>query len=232
MAIAGGKGGTVLERIINHSGDNLQIPRTVSLTGRQLRPRCLCLMVNPHLGPFVGSNTSRPDNFSPFPLLHVLPNLSQVHRGIHNASDQRLELSSLSLPLSILTCYRRFGTPVVTLRFSYLSFPTYAEFCRLLLAFASIREFYCDFVKVCQTDITSAQLDRTAHCSSQLLHSKTLTLVQLAKLLSKLLLESIHQTVETLVLTADQDTASVLCQEPLLVGAKLLPVWSSTQSGS
>ncbi|TBU30204.1 WD40-repeat-containing domain protein [Dichomitus squalens] len=231
----------VLERIINHSGDNLQVLRNISLTCRQLRPRCLCLMVTdialskksradvfalcdflqvyPHLGPLVGSITSRPDNFPPFPLLHVLPNLSQLTftRGTHNTSDQRLELGSL--PLSVLTCYRRFGTPVVTLRLSYLSFPTYAEFCRLLLAFASIREFYCDFVKIRQTDITIAQLDRTTRCLSQSLHIRTLTLVQLENPLAKLLLESTHQTMETLVLTADQDTASALCQEPLPVGS-------------
>ena len=186
----------VLERIIGHCSGDPQTLRHCSLTCRQLRPRSLCLLVSeidltkksrddvfalchfllayPHLLLLVDTIATCPDVFAPFPLLHVLPNLSQLvfTRGSHNGRDQRLELNSL--PLSILTCYQRFGANVATLHLSYLSFPTYQELGRLLLAFPAIKELHCDFVTIRRTNNTGAQLDHVKRRLSRLQELKAL----------------------------------------------------------
>ena len=186
----------VLERIVGHCSDDMQTLYRCSLTCHQLRPRSLCLMVSkidltrrsgndifalcrfllayPHLPPLVDTIATRPDVFAPFPLLHILPNLSQLvfTRGAHNGRDECLELNSLPLP--ILTCYHRFGTHVATLRLSYLSFPTYQELCRLLLAFPAAKELHCDFVTIRRTNTIGAQLDQVRRRLSRLPELKAL----------------------------------------------------------
>ena len=103
----------VIERVIGHSGDHPETLHSFSLTCRQLRPRALCFMVadakfktrdqifdfcdflqaKPHLKPLVRSIAVDPVHFAPFPLLHILPNLSAISfiSQLHNEGDHSSE---------------------------------------------------------------------------------------------------------------------------------------------
>ena len=89
----------VIERVVDQSCDDSGTLHNFSLTCRQLRPRALCFMVasadfknrdqifgfcdflqtRPHLKPLVLSITVNLVDFAPFPLLYILPSLSEIH---------------------------------------------------------------------------------------------------------------------------------------------------------
>ena len=154
----------VIERIIGHSGDHPKTLCNFSLTCRQLRPRALCLMVSnatlrqgrnrtfafvdlleakPYLKPLVRSIVVDPMEFAPFPLLHVLPNLSEIEFRVRLLSPVNVTLHP-----SGLVCLQRFGTRIRTLHLSGLSFPTYLSFARVLLAFTNLRNLTCTNVAI------------------------------------------------------------------------------------
>ncbi|KAI1781619.1 hypothetical protein LXA43DRAFT_908258 [Ganoderma leucocontextum] len=135
----------VIERIIDHSGDHPKSLRSFSLTCRQLRPRSRCVLFtrldfksrdcvfafvdflqdNPHLTPFVRSIVVRPSDFAPFPLLHILPNLSEIGFTSRECFTARPDTVSALWHQSSLTCSQRFGTHIQTLHLFCLSFATY-----------------------------------------------------------------------------------------------------------
>lgn len=195
----------VIERVISHShsGDDLEVETlsSFSLTCHQLRPHALCCMVadvgfknrdqifsfcdflhaKPHLNPLVRSIVVNPVDFAPFPLLHILPNLSKIRlyslfhsedyysvdssnegnssedRRVadgHSSQDRdasrcrrrrrREVLHPVVLNPSTLVCCQRFGTHIQALHLFVVSFSTYLDFARVLLAFANITHLTCE----------------------------------------------------------------------------------------
>ena len=180
----------VVERIIGHSGDEPETLLRFSLTCRNLRPRALCLLVsdvyfkrrvkifdfcdfleaNAHLKPFVRSVTMSPDNFAPFPLLSILPDLADL-----TFIGYDLHATITVLNRSSLVCCKRFGVHIQTLHLSDLSFPTYLEFARLLLAFTNIRYLFCSDV-IIKSEGNRAPLDVMKPRMSERLHLLTVSL--------------------------------------------------------
>ncbi|KAI1791036.1 hypothetical protein LXA43DRAFT_836628, partial [Ganoderma leucocontextum] len=88
----------VIERVIEHSADSTVTLYSFTLTCSELRPRstilllrrvepknreqlfalCAVLQARPHLQPCVRSVSILPSQFSPHPLLRILPNLSEI----------------------------------------------------------------------------------------------------------------------------------------------------------
>ena len=150
----------VIERIINHSGDHPQTLCSLALTCRQLRPRSRCLMVsravfksrdhifafvdfldgNPHLKPLVHSIVVELMDFPPFPLLHILSNLTEIE---FNSVKE-----IVALPQPALTCFHRFGANIRSLRLFNLSFVTYLPFSRVLLALPNVVHLTCQNVVI------------------------------------------------------------------------------------
>ncbi|TBU61692.1 WD40-repeat-containing domain protein [Dichomitus squalens] len=145
----------VIERIVSHCDDS-QTLRSFTLSCRQLYPRSFCFLVaridlmsrddvfafcehiqaNPHLGPLVQELTIDLADFAPFPLLYILPNLSQItfiSRGGHYAPF------SHRMHQSIFACCQRFGTGIRTLRLTRMNSWTFQNLSRILLAFKNLR---------------------------------------------------------------------------------------------
>ena len=153
----------VIERIIGHSGDHRKTLHNFSLTCRDLRPRALCLLVadvafrnscsmfdfcdfvkaKPHLKPLVRSVAVNANDFAPFPLLNVLPNLSNL-----KLADYRKDVSPTFVNRKSLTCCELFGTHIQTLHLSFLRFPTSLAFAHLLLAFSNINHLVCKGIDI------------------------------------------------------------------------------------
>ena len=158
----------VIERVIDRSGDDPKSLCSLSLTCRQLHPRSRRLLFtrldfksrdrvfafvdfiqdNPHLKRSVRSIVVRPADFAPWPLLHILPNLSEVGFTSRECFAARPDAVSASWHQSSLTCSQRFGSHVQTLHLFCLSFATYLSFARALLAFASIAHLTCTHVVI------------------------------------------------------------------------------------
>ena len=98
---------------------------------------------SPSLNSYVRSLVLQPGNvLSSFPLLHMLPRLSEV---IFRQPPQG-QKGSNSLPAmyqSGLTYFRRFGTHIHSLQLSDISFETPLPFFRLLLAFPNMAHLSC-----------------------------------------------------------------------------------------
>ncbi len=157
----------VIERVIYHSQCRPNALRNFALTCRQLRPRSHLLMFaqvrfknrdhvlafvdflhdNPHLKPAVRSIAVGPNDLAPFPLLYILPSLSELH-FVSRVGQSEPRDTFPDLHLSTFTCCERFGTNITTLRLSRLCFATYLSFSRVLLAFANVRDLICEDVKI------------------------------------------------------------------------------------
>ncbi|TBU23007.1 hypothetical protein BD311DRAFT_732137 [Dichomitus squalens] len=217
----------LIERIICHSGDDPDILCSFSLTCSQLRPRSLCLMVAdveirkreqvaafrdflesfPHLCPFVRSVTTDPAVFTPFPLLYILPSLSKF-TWITNQLERH---DVLSLPLSVLTCFRRFGTNITALYISDLHFKTLQDFCRVLLAFPRLQELNCKSLSIREPVSNSVSLELIKRRLSQQLNPRTVTMELSSKTdetIAGLLLESAQSTIQILSLSLQYDRSS------------------------
>ena len=156
----------VIESIIDLSYEDAKTLRSFSLTCRQLRPRSFRRMIayihlksqdavfdfcdhvkaHPSLRPIVNTLTIDLADFAPFPLLHILPNLSQITLvAAHSPQDDPY---AYTLHPSSLTCYQRFGTRIRSLRLSGTHCWTPEEFSRLLLAFQHIEDLVCGDVRL------------------------------------------------------------------------------------
>ncbi|KAI1783219.1 hypothetical protein LXA43DRAFT_956510 [Ganoderma leucocontextum] len=163
----------VIERVINHSAGRPKTLQSLALTCRQLRPRSRIVMFarvqfkdrdnvfafvdflqdNPHLPmpicahspmPVVRSIIVRPVDFAPFPLLHILPNLSEIEFSPYPQvySPWTREVFPY-LHQSSLTSFHLFGTHIKILHLFDLSFATSLAFVQVLLAFPSITDLVC-----------------------------------------------------------------------------------------
>ena len=183
----------VLERMIDLSGDHCNVLRGFSLTCQQLLPRSRWVLFsrldfknrervfafvdflddNPHLKAVVRSVMVRPDDFAPFPLLYILPNLSEIR-----FKSGECLIAAHILPTiwhqSSLACSQRFGANIRTLHLSCLSFATYLPFARALLAFTSVRHLTCTHV-VINTAGDQAPLGVIKRRLSEQMQLKTLT---------------------------------------------------------
>ena len=152
----------VIERVISHSSDDFKTLRNFSLTCHDLRPRAFCFLVayyvyfkgrdrifdfcdflrdNPHLKPFIRSVTMEFRDFSPCPLLSIVPNLSEI-KFVGHWSDT----ISTILHQSILKFCKANATHIQTLHLSQLFFPTFLDFARLLLTFTNLNDLCCSGV--------------------------------------------------------------------------------------
>lgn len=158
----------VIERVIDRSGEDPKSLCNLSLTCHQLHPRSRCLLFtrldfksrdsvfafvdflqdNPHLKRSVRSIVVRPDDFAPWPLLHILPNLSEVGFTSRECFTARPDAIAAPWHQSSLTCSQRFGTHIQTLHLFCLSFANYLPFARALLAFTSIAHLTCTHVVI------------------------------------------------------------------------------------
>ena len=144
----------VIERVIEHAFDDLELLRSFSLTCRQLRPRSFSLILHRHVFlksrdqvfdfcDFLTENTElrlliealtiSPDEFSPIPLVNMLPHLSTL---LFTGSTPSL----VQLHPALLNCYHSFGKRIHTLSLQRLSFETESDLFRLLLAFPTIKQ--------------------------------------------------------------------------------------------
>ncbi|TBU22973.1 hypothetical protein BD311DRAFT_821311 [Dichomitus squalens] len=180
----------VIERIISSSSEDRETLHSFSLTCKQLRPRSLCLMfanvvfrfeegadilafrdfldVSPPLRPLVRSIGTNHHAHLAFHLLRLLPNLTQMSITGDSVDSSRRLAWSLSQP--VLACYRALGTRIETLHLVRLSFPNLQEFCRMLLAFTSIKTLSCQWLKLHSTSCTSTQRAQIKQSLSQQLH--------------------------------------------------------------
>ncbi|TBU44970.1 hypothetical protein BD309DRAFT_957171 [Dichomitus squalens] len=205
----------LIERIISHSGDDRRTLYSFSLTCRQLRPRSLCILVAdvditerarvvafrdfleayPYFCPFVRSIGADPTTFMPFPLLHILPNLTNTQWSTPSKQPQ----VKLSLPQPLLTCYRRFGTNITSLSLSQLFFKTFQEFCRVLLAFTALKDLSCRSLEIGRTATNGTALQQ--RLKSQRLELRTIDIgPDVHEAVMKLLFELAQSTVERLFL--------------------------------
>ena len=148
----------VIERIIEHASNDINLLRNFSLTCRQLRPCSSSLILahhvfldsrdrvsdlsdfllqTPELRPLIRSITISPAEFRPFPLVNMLPHLSTLtfvscKCKNHVGSKVRPEVV---LHPNTLTCYHLFGKRIRTLSLEHLSFKTSFDLFRLILAF-------------------------------------------------------------------------------------------------
>ena len=168
----------VIERVFEYAWDDLDLLRSLSLTCHQLRHRSFPLILahqvflrganqvsdfcdlvreKPKLQPFVQSITISPADFRPYPLMKMLPRLSKLYfvsyvsedidSNIYGANEIREE-PTIALHSIILHHYRLFGTGIRTLSLDYLSFHTYGELFRLLLAFPNATQITCNNIYI------------------------------------------------------------------------------------
>ncbi len=157
----------VIERMIEHSGDHPKALSSFSLTCHQLRPRSCrvrfaqvefrsrdhvlafinMLQDNPDVKLFVRSMVIQPNVLSSFPLLHMLPHLSEI--TFRQQSWLRAH-PDCPPPMyqSSLTYFRRFGSHIRSLHLFGLCFVTTLPFARLLLALPNIVHLSCTKVNV------------------------------------------------------------------------------------
>ena len=161
----------VIERIVEHASNDLQLLCSFSLTCRQLyhcsfsliiaqhvflcsKERMSCfrnlLSTNTRLQPLVHSIAISPADVPPLPLVKMLPRLSTLVLVSHGYQmyDNRWERPAVVLHSMILSWYRSFGTHIRTLSLDHLSFPTSREFLRLLLAFPNINKLVCSDIYI------------------------------------------------------------------------------------
>ena len=167
----------VIEQVIDRSRDRPKTLQSLVLTCRQLLPHTRLIIFdrvrfnsrahvfafvdflreNPHLMPVVRSIIIWPPDLAPFPLLSILPSLSEIEftRTQLNQLDVLPELGlrqsilvafqhqidvppELVLHRSTLTGFQRFGTSIRTLHLSHLHFKTCMSFFRMLIAFVHV----------------------------------------------------------------------------------------------
>ena len=163
----------ILERVIEHSSDDLDLLRSFSLTCRQLRPRSFTLILaqyvflnsrdkafdfvdflleHPKLQPLIHSIIISPADFRPFPLVNMLPRLSTLlftppgyqKYKFHIGPNDRGDLPYSEIHHATINCYHLFGRRIHTLSLDHLSFQTSSDLFRLLLAFPMTTQLSCN----------------------------------------------------------------------------------------
>ena len=184
----------VIERVIGLSGDDFKTLHNFSLTCRDLRPRALCLLVadvhfedrdqifdfcdflqaNPHLKSFVCSITVKPGDFSPVPLLRILPNLSKLTFYPPPNIRQQDRKAVTVLNRSTVACCRTLGTNIQALHLYMTYFRTFLDFARLLLMFPNLTDFFCSGI-VMEAQGNQTHVDVVKRRMSDRLHLSTVS---------------------------------------------------------
>ena len=153
----------VIERVIDHSADSTKTLYSFALTCRDLRPHstvlllrcikpktrdqlftiCAMLKTNPHLQPCVRSASIPVHEFSPHPLLRILPNLSEIE-----FTDIPDKERALAFHPSILKCCRPLGQHIRTLSLRNLLFFSLSGFSDALLLLPRIESLSCERLRV------------------------------------------------------------------------------------
>ena len=163
----------VIERVIEHAHDDLDLLHSFSLTCKQLRPRSFALIIAHHvfldsrdcvsafsgfieaekkLQPFVRSIIISPADFRPFPLVNMLPRLSTLlftppgyrkYKSYIGPNDRGV-LPYPEIHHATINCYHLFGRRIHTLSLDHLSFQTSSDLYRLLLAFPMMTQLSCN----------------------------------------------------------------------------------------
>ena len=164
----------VIERVIDHSADDTKTLRSFALTCRDLHPRsaihlyrhlifwtrgqtfdlCDVLQAKPHLQRCVKSVYIPIGQFSPHPLLRMLPHLSKItigERGYLRRSHRSF------LPSPILRSCHQFGQHIQTLSLRWTTFRFLSDFAAVLLSFPRIHTLFCVYVRAEKDDIVPRQ---------------------------------------------------------------------------
>ena len=160
----------VIERVIDHSASHTRTLRSFALTCSQLNPRstftlyrhlefkkrdqifdvCDVLRAKPHLQQCVQSISVNIDEFSPHPLLCMLPHLSEI-----KIYESWFKVSSHGsfLPSPILRSCHQFGQHIQSLFLRWITFRFLSDFAAILLSFPRIHTLSCYEVRAKQ-DVT------------------------------------------------------------------------------
>lgn len=155
----------VIERVIDHCADNTRMLYMFALTCRDLNPRstitlyrhlkfqerdqilalCDVLRDKPHLRQCVQSVSSTLDQFSPHPLLHMLPHLSEIkfHNSWHEAPRNGFVLNQ-----SIIRSFRGLRQHIRFLTLRYQTFRSLHDFLDILQSFPRIQSLSCRVVRI------------------------------------------------------------------------------------
>ena len=150
----------MIESVIDHSAKNTRTLYSFTLTCHDLHPRstmlllahvtiknrnqgfdlCDVLRAKPHLQPHVRSVTIPAHEFSPHPLLRMLPNLSEIQ--FKTGFGPRI-IRPIVLHASILMACRQLGQCIRTLSLHGLVFPSLSAFSHILLSLPRIESLSC-----------------------------------------------------------------------------------------
>ena len=194
----------VIERVIGHSADSTEALYSFTLTCSDLRPRstilllgcvtgglknrdqllalCAFLQAEPHLRPCVRSITIPADEFSPYPLLRILPNLSEIKltkiRGARRGRSPMFlfpppDIEPTNIHASVLKCCHQLGQHIQTLSLQDLFFSSLSTLSDLLLSLPRIVSLSCEDLRVGKNRVLHEE-----HITQRLkgrLHLRTLT---------------------------------------------------------
>ncbi|KAI1791026.1 WD40-repeat-containing domain protein [Ganoderma leucocontextum] len=153
----------VIERVIEHSADSIVTLYSFTLTCSELRPRstilllrrvepknreqlfalCAVLQARPHLQPCVRSIKIRPSEFSPIPLLRILPNLSEIEFADSFEFAKSESTKYTTFHPYVLTYCRQFGEHIQTLSLENILFSSLYALSGILLSFPRIQSLSC-----------------------------------------------------------------------------------------
>ena len=161
----------VIERVIDHSSGHTGTLYNFALTCRDLHPRsinalyrhlrfknrdqifdlCDVLRAKPHLQRCVESISVPLNEFSPHPLLRMLPHLSEITID-RSGYKRRRHVSFLPSPF-LLSCHQ-FGQHIQSLSLNNIKFRSLSDFAAILLSFPRIHTLSCSQVRAKQ-DVTN-----------------------------------------------------------------------------
>ena len=188
----------MIERIIEHASDDLDLLCNCSLTCRQLYPRSSALIISqfifvhskdrmsafcdflqekPKLQSFIQSIIIFPANFPPYPLINLLPHLKTLFLTSKGYKEHYIqqERPAIVLHSIILSCYYSFGKRIRNLSLSHLSFRTSYDLFRLLLAFPETVQISCYEIVISSPAQNTSALEVVRRKLSKQLRLESLT---------------------------------------------------------
>ncbi|TBU44983.1 hypothetical protein BD309DRAFT_751744 [Dichomitus squalens] len=218
----------VLERIVDYAYDDSVLLRSFSLTCRQLRPRTLLFMMErchfnakdqvfafcdflrtrSEFTSLVQSLFVCPIEFPPYPPIRMLPNISTLRFIIRRFGEyaRPADRPVVHLHPSTLSCYRMYGERIRTLSLDHLSFTTYSDFPRLVLAFPKATEIVCQDILAKLPATSALAIDVVKRKLSKRPQLETITIYSgVDEVVTSLLLDGARCTVQTLMWTGRLD---------------------------
>ena len=171
----------VIEIVIDHASDDLDLLRSFVLTCRQLRPCSFSLIMAQYvflnsrdrasafcdflqskatLRQRIHSISISPADFRPFPLINMLPRLSTLFVSCgYKKYGRRYDRPIVELHPTIINCYHSFGRRIHTLSLDHLSFRTPCDFFRLVLAFPRITQLTCNDILIASPGLRASAME-------------------------------------------------------------------------